>query len=379
MTGKQKKKEMKDRVTKDRITYERATACDVEPIYRFCRQLIDDYEDVSRIDYDRVLQWVRKKIEKSINAYTVVRVAQEKAGYFHFYQNEEGEYEIDDLYIFPHYQNRGIGTAVIERCTASVRAPVMLYVFIKNERAVALYKRHGFAIVQIVNGSRYVMRKENRKYYEAYEERYKAAHARGVSWEHDVSTPIVAEILQKYRIGPQRRLLEIGCGEGRDARAILSVGYDLLATDISGEAIAYCQKRMPQYANRFRILDCLSDEWDEKFDFIYAVAVIHMLVPDEDRRGFYRFIRAHLQDNGMALICTMGDGERETQSDITEAFALQERNHSSGKMMVAGTSCRVVSWRTFENELAQNGLTLVEKGMTGAPPSFDRLMYAVVR
>lgn len=361
------------------ITYEKAMACDIEPIYRLCKQLIDDYEDMDSIDYDRVLKWVHRKIESSINAYTAVFVSGEKAGYYHFYQNEAGEYELDDLYIFPQYRNQGIGSAVIQKCCSSVKAPVMLYVFIKNEKAVALYKRLGFEIIRTVNGSRYVMQKENRKYYEAYEERYKVAHAHGVSWENDVSTPIVADILKKYPIRQQGRLLEIGCGEGRDARALLRCNYDLLATDISKEAIAYCQKQLPQYKEHFRVLDCLSDEWNEKFDFIYAIAVIHMLVLDEDRQRFYQFIRNHLQENGIALICTMGDGKFKTQSDITQAFTLQERNHKSGKMMVAGTSCRMVSWDTFDQEIAHNGLTLVEKGMTSALPGFNQLMYAVVK
>lgn len=364
---------------KDRITYEQATACDIEHIYRLCKQLIDDYEDMDSIDYDRVLKWVHRKIEASIEEYTAVYAAHKKVGYFHFYQNEAGEYEIDDLYIFPECQNQGIGSAVIQSCVLSVNAPVMLYVFIKNEKAVALYKRLGFEIMRTVNGSRYIMRKENRKYYEAYEERYKTAHAAGVSWADNVSTPIVADTLKKHQIRQQCRLLEIGCGEGRDSKAVLNGGYDLVATDISKEAIAYCQRQMPQYARHFRVLDCLSDALDEEFDFIYAVAVIHMLVLDEDRHGFYRFIRNHLKENGIALICTMGDGELETQSDITQAFTPQERNHVSGKMMVAGTSCRMVSWDTFEKEIAHSSLTLVEKGMTSALPNFSCLMYAVVK
>lgn len=221
-------------------------------------------------------------------------------------------------------------------------------------------------------------RKESRKYYEAYEERYKTAHAHGVSWENDISTPIVAETLEKYQIKRSSRLLEIGCGEGRDARVVLNRGYDLTATDVSKEAIAYCQKRTPQYKEHFRVMDCLTDEMNEKYDFIYAIAVIHMLVLDEDREKFYRFIRNHLQKDGVALICTMGDGMVERQSDIRTAFTLQEREHGSGKMMVAGTSCRMVSWDTFEIELAHSGLTLVEKGVTSAMPSFDCLMYSVV-
>lgn len=142
------------------ITYEKATFSDIEPIYRLCKQLIDRYEDIQCIDYHKVLKWVHRKIENSIDEYTAIFLDGTKVGYFHFYQNEDEEYEIDDLYIFPEYQNRGIGSQVITKCCSSVDAAVMLYVFIRNEKAVSLYQRLGFQIVQTVNNSRYIMKKE---------------------------------------------------------------------------------------------------------------------------------------------------------------------------------------------------------------------------
>ena len=223
------------------------------------------------------------------------------------------------------------------------------------------------------------MKKDNRKYYAAYEERYKTAHANGVSWSSKASTPVVMEVIDRYKINRQHRMLEIGCGEGRDSKTVLEHGFPLMATDISREAVTYCRQQLPRYQNHFSVLDCLSDRLEETFDFIFAIAVVHMLVPDEDRDGFYRFIRSHLNANGIALVCTMGDGEFEIQSDISTAFTLQERNHESGKMMVAGTSCRMVSWDTFKSELTRNGLTIVEKGITSALPDFSSLMYVVVK
>lgn len=145
---------------KKAITCKKATVCDTEQIYRLCKGLIDNYENIEDIDYDKVLKWIREKIEKSIEEYTAVYIEHEKVGYYHFYQNEDGEYELDDLYIFSEYQNRGIGTEIIKKCCYSVNAPIILYVFIKNERAIALYQRLGFEIIRTVHGSRYVMRKE---------------------------------------------------------------------------------------------------------------------------------------------------------------------------------------------------------------------------
>ena len=223
------------------------------------------------------------------------------------------------------------------------------------------------------------MKQECRKYYEAYEERYKTAHVQGVSWSSDIYSPIVLEVIKRYQIHPEDALLEIGCGEGRDAKAVLESGYHLLATDISSEAIAYCKKTMPDFQEHFEVFECLFDKLDKQFDFIYGVAVIHLLVLDEDRDGFYQCIYNHLKPDGVALICTMGDGSFEMQSDISQAFELQERDHESGKMLVAGTSCRMVSFHTFGEELARNGLQMIENGITSALPDFNSLMYAVVK
>ena len=220
---------------------------------------------------------------------------------------------------------------------------------------------------------------DSRKYYAAYDERYKTAHKKGVSWASDKSTPIVMNVIRQYHVQPESELLEIGCGEGRDSKVVLDNGYHLTAADISEEAISYCQEHMPEYAKNFKVLDCLSCELENTFHFIYSVAVIHMLVIDGDRNGFYRFIHDHLKSDGIALICSMGDGKIEMKSDTCRAFELQERDHPSGKIMVAATSCRMVSFKTFEEELINNDLSIIEKGVTSALPEFDNLMYAVVR
>ena len=218
-----------------------------------------------------------------------------------------------------------------------------------------------------------------KKYYEAYDDRYKIVHAKGVSWLSDQSSPIVLDTIKKYGLAPKSLILEIGCGEGRDAKAVLDSGYKLLATDISEEAVAYCREKMPSYKDSFEVLDCINDKHEGRYDFIYSVAVIHMLVLNDDRNAFYRFIYEHLTEDGVALICTMGDGKEEMQSDINDAFKLFERNHESGKMMVAGTSCRKVPFATFEKEINSNHLEIVEKGITSALPDFDSLMFAIVK
>jgi SAM-dependent methyltransferase len=220
-----------------------------------------------------------------------------------------------------------------------------------------------------------------RKYYEAYDDRYRQVHENQLQWASDRPTELVWEIVEKYGAASDWTILELGCGEGRDAVRLLQLGCRLTATDISPEAIRYCRSRWPEFEANFQVLDCINGVLNEKYDFIYAVAVIHMLVEDEDRSAFYGFIRDHLKENGIALICTMGDGTIDRQSDISTAFELRERIHegSGQKMLLAGTSCRMVMWKTFLSEMGENNLEVLEHGLTEVPPDFPVMMYALVK
>ena len=218
-----------------------------------------------------------------------------------------------------------------------------------------------------------------REYYKAYEDRYKTIHQKGASWFSNTPTPIVMELLEKYGISLSSPILEIGCGEGRDAKALLEKGYCLKATDVSPEAISYCKAAFPEHISNFQTLDCLKDHHPFSYTFIYSVAVIHMLVPSKNRTDFYQFIYQHLTENGLSLICTMGDGKIERETDIRKAFRVEEREHSSGSIPVSSTSCKMVSFSTFEKELKENRFTIIEKGLTESFPDFPILMYALVK
>ncbi|MBO4573446.1 MAG: class I SAM-dependent methyltransferase [Clostridia bacterium] len=218
-----------------------------------------------------------------------------------------------------------------------------------------------------------------KKYYLAYDERYKTIHKKGYSWSSDVNTPIVIETIEKYGIGTLEPMLEIGCGEGRDAIFLLKKGYDVLAADVSPEAISYCKKAFPTYADKFKVEDLLKNNDGRRYKFIYSVAVVHMLLADEDRKAFYKSVRDRLTDNGVALIVSMGDGSTETATNVNDAFVPVERDHFSGKVVVAGTSLKTISFSRFEREINENGLLLIEKGVTSAMPEFNLLMYAVVK
>lgn len=141
------------------ITCNAAEEKDGALIFDQAKQLIDKYESLEEIDYDKVLAWYRRKIQQHIQEYTRITVDGLLAGFYRF-SSAGDKMEIDDLYILPAFQNRGIGTAVIETCLAQAELPVFLYVFQKNTGALRLYQRMGFVITKAIGTGRYVMEHE---------------------------------------------------------------------------------------------------------------------------------------------------------------------------------------------------------------------------
>ena len=136
------------------LRFEPAETEDIRMIFSLSKALIDQYEDVDSIDYEKVIGWVKRKLEKNIASYTRVMAGGKLAGWYCL-DREPGE--LDDLYILPEHREMGLGTAVIKKCIAECEKPLWLYVFKKNVRAISLYRRMGFVIREEVGKTRYIM------------------------------------------------------------------------------------------------------------------------------------------------------------------------------------------------------------------------------
>ena len=145
------------------LTYETARAEDVERLFALEKGLIDAYEDRESIDYEKVLGWVERKLEKQVGEFTRVLRDGELVGYYHLTPSGE-KWELDDLFVLPGYQGQGIGTAVLERCFAQAEGPIFLYVFVRNTGAVRLYERMGFRVTERVGKTRYIMEREEKRH-----------------------------------------------------------------------------------------------------------------------------------------------------------------------------------------------------------------------
>lgn len=219
-------------------------------------------------------------------------------------------------------------------------------------------------------------------YYKAYDKRYRQTYENNSLWEISERTKGVIDTLKKYKITKKSNILELGCGEGRDAIYLLDNGYNVLGVDYSFAVIDKCNELTNyKYVNNFKQLDLIENSLNEKFDFIYSVAVIHMFVLDEHRNKFYNFIYNHLKDNGIALIISMGDGVLEINSDLEKAFDDTKRvNINTNKeIMVASTSCRVKKMDEMKKEIQLNNLEILEEKIIDDVPSFNKCMLFIVK
>ena len=219
-------------------------------------------------------------------------------------------------------------------------------------------------------------------YYKAYDKRYRQTYENNSLWEISERTKEVIDTLKKYKITKNSNILELGCGEGRDAIYLLDNGYKVLGVDYSFAVIDKCNELTNyKYVNNFKQLDLIENSLNEKFDFIYSVAVIHMFVLDEHRNKFYNFIYDHLKDNGIALIISMGDGILEINSDLEKAFDDTKRvNINTNKeIMVASTSCRVKKIDEMKKEIQLNNLEILEEKIIDDVPSFNKCMLFIVK
>ena len=221
----------------------------------------------------------------------------------------------------------------------------------------------------------------NDEYYKAYEKRYQQVYKHNYLWSSKEPTPDVIETILKENIPSNAKILELGCGEGRDAIFLLNKNYNVLAVDYSNTVIEKCKELSNyKYNDKFKRFDIICDSLEDKYDFIYSIAVIHMFVNKKHRNKFYKFIYNHLKVNGSALIVSMGDGNKEYMTDIKKSFDNVERivTNNDKKINVVATSCNIVNWDTFENELSNNNLVIKRKWISKKIPEFNPAMCVSV-
>ncbi len=140
--------------------------CDTEDelyIYKEFKNKLDLYEDVQKIEYEKVLNWKKENLHSEISDCTKILCNGKYIGYFSI--NEENKKaEIDNFFISEEYQNRGFARKALNHCLDIIMqkniSMVYSYVFTKDERQIELYTKCGFVVREFIGDNRCVMSKK---------------------------------------------------------------------------------------------------------------------------------------------------------------------------------------------------------------------------
>lgn len=129
-----------------------------------------------------------------------------------------------------------------------------------------------------------------------YEEEYKTEH---YYWGTAPNSACY-QVLQKFPPTKRLRLLDIGCGEGKDAVFFARNGYDVTAFDVSDAGIEKTRRLADQagvHVNVFKA-DIQDYRLDTSFDILFSSGVLHYIKP-EFRQDIFANYKSFTSEDGM--------------------------------------------------------------------------------
>ncbi len=150
---------------------------------------------------------------------------------------------------------------------------------------------------------------ETVKYYDQAANSWSASHGGDdkESWWKD-------EMTRFNEYLPSGRILEIGSGVGKDAEALIRLGYDYTGTDASNGLLELARKRNPSATFIQRYAHEIDHSLGE-FDGFWASAVL-LHIPRDEMRDSLLAISSVIKNDGVGFI-TMKEGEDERVDEKT--------------------------------------------------------------
>lgn len=129
---------------------------DINRLIEYKNRTIYQYaKDLSNEEIDRINKYVTSEVPRLINDYCNIIVNNKIVGCILLTSNDNGKL-LDEIYLEEEYRNKGIGTKIIMDILNN-NDVVYLWVYKENEKAISLYKKLGFNVIEETE-SRYYMK-----------------------------------------------------------------------------------------------------------------------------------------------------------------------------------------------------------------------------
>lgn len=140
---------------------EKSSINDLDKLIEYKKNNIFMYDPIKDLkEINKINNYVSNNIPKHINDYFNIVINNKIVGCLLYYPKDDGIL-LDEIYIEEEYRNLGIGSNIISNILSNNNI-VYLYVYKDNTKAVNLYKRLGFNIIE----------ETEYRYYMKYEEDY---------------------------------------------------------------------------------------------------------------------------------------------------------------------------------------------------------------
>ncbi len=140
-------------------------------------------------------------------------------------------------------------------------------------------------------------------------------------WEFNFPSPELIALVAAGLIPPSGRVLDVGCGGGREAIFLAQCGFQVMGLDISRAALAIARKRAREARVHvdWRRGDVLALQVDDaSIDFINDRGLFH-LIDDADRPKYAAEVSRVCRRGGIILIRGASEALEERFNPVTEA------------------------------------------------------------
>ena len=129
---------------------------DIKKLIDYKKKTIFEYaKDLSSNEINKINNYVKNNVPKSLNNYFNIVVDDKIVGCLLLTDRDDGIL-LDEIYLEEEYRNKGIGTDIIKNVISN-NDIIYLWVYKENLKAVSLYKKLGFNVIEATE-SRYYMK-----------------------------------------------------------------------------------------------------------------------------------------------------------------------------------------------------------------------------
>lgn len=237
----------------------------------------------------------------------------------------------------------------------------------------------------------------------AYEDRYRMLYEEGVEfWNEHETHPILLDLLKG--LDKDSKCIDLGCGEGFEARAIAKEGFEVIGVDLAPIVIKKATESTPKNLKVKFINGDVTDLStigieDKTFDLVTNIGCLHMMEDQEDRNSHLKEIKRILKPGGIFYLqngLNPNDvtPKNEEEAKIVETLKEIRLNYEPGKkipktiktkdgekeiMLPLCPNGKFLSLKEYELELESIGFKIVSSNRSGvANMPFEAIIIARV-